>query len=603
MAGIFKSIKAADIRVTPFRTYKLWAETFTSPTALSGSIYTVYQGKFNPISDHPGFGNVFDEGNPHYTMTEPTTSNGQYQRVVHSSIYHLYYRDFYTNNKASFGSGNINTQTRVLGNNVYAISIPQSKFGESILPESVKIQVSYNIEDRSGPGRPGVHGTWTVKDDGLGNMFITPEDITKSDSYLSIFGELLGSSYSSSVTTPLAGQWPFDNLYRYVGTTLTGFTSSFNKGLFSMESHYNNIQVLTTASSYYTPVSTYPYDTQLMGPVMHFGGNSYLNISSNEQTYRYNKKYNFENCDFSVSFIIRPDQLPSTGQKYIILEKRGPINDLKVDQQGNIHSQITPTKTPYRLYVNDGGFVTFEKTDGITIETLTSVLSLQVQDCNHVTLTKSSTSNTYTLYVSTVLPTNNTQLDIQTLVSNLSDKDCSNLSDIYIGNNYTNGNQGFKGVLHNIKFFKGALSKAEHYILFHTLGFGNAFIGNVFYNNGIVTLSSYLNTAIYNEPSPTNAKPIFIESRGTHTIWENEISCLVNPGEFGMSNNPTLQQVDSKTGENIYIPFVTGSTFKPYVTTIGLYDDIGNLLIAGKLSQPIQLPNNTDTTFILRYDK
>ena len=49
-------------------------------------------------------------------------------------------------------------------------------------------------------------------------------------------------------------------------------------------------------------------------------------------------------------------------------------------------------------------------------------------------------------------------------------------------------------------------------------------------------------------------------------------------------------------------PFATGSNFKPYITTIGLYDNDANLLLVGKLAQPVRASSETDTTFIIRYD-
>ena len=48
--------------------------------------------------------------------------------------------------------------------------------------------------------------------------------------------------------------------------------------------------------------------------------------------------------------------------------------------------------------------------------------------------------------------------------------------------------------------------------------------------------------------------------------------------------------------------FTTSSLFKPHVTTIGLYDDNNELLVVGKLSQPIKSSDETDTTFVVRWD-
>ena len=48
--------------------------------------------------------------------------------------------------------------------------------------------------------------------------------------------------------------------------------------------------------------------------------------------------------------------------------------------------------------------------------------------------------------------------------------------------------------------------------------------------------------------------------------------------------------------------FATGSLFKPHVTTIGLYNDHNELLVVGKLSQAVRSSDETDTTFVVRWD-
>jgi hypothetical protein len=49
--------------------------------------------------------------------------------------------------------------------------------------------------------------------------------------------------------------------------------------------------------------------------------------------------------------------------------------------------------------------------------------------------------------------------------------------------------------------------------------------------------------------------------------------------------------------------FATASYFEPYVTTIGLYNEQDDLLAVAKFAQPIPLSQNTDMTFVVRYDK
>ena len=48
--------------------------------------------------------------------------------------------------------------------------------------------------------------------------------------------------------------------------------------------------------------------------------------------------------------------------------------------------------------------------------------------------------------------------------------------------------------------------------------------------------------------------------------------------------------------------FVTESTFRPYVTDIGLYGENGELLAHGKLGKPVKLSDDFNTTFVVRFD-
>ena len=48
--------------------------------------------------------------------------------------------------------------------------------------------------------------------------------------------------------------------------------------------------------------------------------------------------------------------------------------------------------------------------------------------------------------------------------------------------------------------------------------------------------------------------------------------------------------------------FTTSSLFKPHITTIGLYNNNNELLVVGKLGQPVRVSDETDTTFVLRWD-
>ena len=40
-----------------------------------------------------------------------------------------------------------------------------------------------------------------------------------------------------------------------------------------------------------------------------------------------------------------------------------------------------------------------------------------------------------------------------------------------------------------------------------------------------------------------------------------------------------------------------------YITTVGMYNDEGDLLAVAKLGQPIPISDQTDTTFVVRWDR
>lgn len=96
--------------------------------------------------------------------------------------------------------------------------------------------------------------------------------------------------------------------------------------------------------------------------------------------------------------------------------------------------------------------------------------------------------------------------------------------------------------------------------------------------------------------------PQFImRTESSRTIYECEVFCTVEEGEFNSTMNPTIRPNRDYTREDV-LPFATHSLFRPYVTTIGLYNDDGQLLVVGKLGQPVQIPVKGDITFVVRWD-
>ena len=175
-------------------------------------------------------------------------------------------------------------------------------------------------------------------------------------------------------------------------------------------------------------------------------------------------------------------------------------------------------------------------------------------------------------------------------------------------------------------------------------------IGNIMYGQGLIVITdtgSYKDVG--NSSGAQNGWSLTFKS--TQTIYEREIQCLAEKGEFLTSNNISLtpgysgsneiysgllsgsygtqhkflkplwpasssfktitkthQNGDTYTtnatyeGTSSFHDFASGSEFSPYITTIGLYDSNNELLAVGKLAKPIKNEKELDINFVLRFD-
>lgn len=114
--------------------------------------------------------------------------------------------------------------------------------------------------------------------------------------------------------------------------------------------------------------------------------------------------------------------------------------------------------------------------------------------------------------------------------------------------------------------------------------------------------------------------------KNNHVVYEQTVKCEVKDYEFNASYNPTLttgsvgflfesasswmtgSSLPDGTNKYYTLPdnelksFATASYFAPYVTTVGLYNDSGDLLAVAKMAQPLPLSNKTDLTILLKMD-
>ena len=87
----------------------------------------------------------------------------------------------------------------------------------------------------------------------------------------------------------------------------------------------------------------------------------------------------------------------------------------------------------------------------------------------------------------------------------------------------------------------------------------------------------------------------------TTTIYESQYKCTLLENEFNYSLNPSIIVSGSDSGTPL--DFATGSYFEPYITTVGLYNNSKELVAIGKMAQPLQSSDVTDTTILVNLDR
>ena len=163
-------------------------------------------------------------------------------------------------------------------------------------------------------------------------------------------------------------------------------------------------------------------------------------------------------------------------------------------------------------------------------------------------------------------------------------------------------------------------------------GFGNlvvsgstTYVGNVFYEFGSIVVTD---TGSYTHVGLGGFDLTF---RSKHRKKTLTFQAQIEPSEYNFSTNPTarlrggttlnrprysytIEEVSQSYSQSIsdetIIPEFFGfdpsgsvsSSLTPYVTTVGWYDEVGDLLAAAKLSTPIPVPNDFPMVFRAKID-
>jgi len=138
------------------------------------------------------------------------------------------------------------------------------------------------------------------------------------------------------------------------------------------------------------------------------------------------------------------------------------------------------------------------------------------------------------------------------------------------------------------------------------------YVGNIFYNLGIATITdtgSWSGSINYTDVTTGN---YIVKFGSTQTIYTREHTVRVKPREFNATSNITSRRLTSGSGRRSDVsqsasPYLlsklTGSGWRPYMNTIGLYrhNETTPLFVA-RYSQPIKMSDDTEYVFKIRYD-
>tara|TARA_B100001094_G_scaffold226291_1_gene220697 strand:+ start:18054 stop:19985 length:1932 start_codon:yes stop_codon:yes gene_type:complete len=642
MGTVFKKFSAQDKALIPFNAHKQY--NFTSASAASNSL-TWFNASWTSES---------------VSMYGTSHTDGYGSDVInfikYSQIDHLFYRNFKKTVGDKMGPINYLEQPRTLYQKANILSIPSGLYGFEIKPGSFYLSASsYQIIDDK-KGNLIISGTNldNYPNDIQQNVFkLEPVDGFKRYD-LDVFSDYAHYKYVNKKTgfhtDIIGGGWRRGKNSPNAPVTYTSimgkpreiYPENEDDSYFINKIYYNNVQFAQSISS----SSEIKFNSRT---------GSYISSSHHE-------RYNFDKDEnFSVSFYIRPISLDAPvigtaaiGQnvggvntQFIVsgeldLEKRYIIaksGTKRVTNSLSSSAESSEPQFPFEIY-HISNSLHFERSDGnqkyAASASLGETGNYNIVDINTHILCQSSgskmqiwengaklkeedftikeqTRNTSNLYIGSKGEHKNTDFEFSLgtavigssfIVDGFTD---GGIGVSVIGSTFVVDNYG--PLIDKGKFFNGNISNINIYSKAHTPNTilnissslnGSPYIGNCFYQAGfaVITHPLYQNTL----QNPGNEYSLNkIQFQGTHLIYEHEYQCTVSEDEFNSTYNLSARKVKSSKKHTL-ADFTTGSNFSTFITTIGLYDEKGDCLVVGKLGQPIRMSDETDTTFVLRWD-
>ena len=391
--------------------------------------------------------------------------------------------------------------------------------------------------------------------------------ITASDAALYGHAFYGGSVYGLSVLDIRSDR--YGNLYdaNYIsGSIITG--STFYEG-FNEYFDSSRVEYKSSGVTYVDGISTTSGLKKSIGLAAEFSGSGYI---QSDLAGFYDR-----NNDYCISLFISGANSSVTNE--LVIAKAS--------------SSRTP-QYPFKLELSGSNHLVFSAAGSDEFKT-TITSSTAVTEWTHVVCQK--TGSKLEMYLDGTL---HSSVSSNLLQDNLSPFTASARIDnkwpLYVGG-FTDSDY-LHGKLDELRIFNKAINSTQVGYLGDRLEDGTLLqtnhIGNVFTKQGIAVIS----TPDYRYDDLIQRVPFTASYRSTKTIHELNVLTRIDAGDFNMSSNLTL----TKDNDETYKDFATGSIFSPYITTIGLYNDAGQLLAIGKPAQPIKKRSDVDINFVVQLD-
>jgi len=119
------------------------------------------------------------------------------------------------------------------------------------------------------------------------------------------------------------------------------------------------------------------------------------------------------------------------------------------------------------------------------------------------------------------------------------------------------------------------------------------YVGNVIYTHGQIIITDEIVAMYYNHYFDA-----VLKWKSNLPIYTHNFHCRLKTHEF----NFTLNKTALETSDGQIANLISGSSFAPYFTTVGLYNDSNELVAVGKLGSATPKSRETDMSVIVKLD-